>query len=226
MFRSLKAEEDFVDVTLSCESQQYSAHKVVLSACSPYFRKLLKVSQSESEFSSQDCPLRLGTYFRKPLKVSWSESEPGSQGCPTEFFIFTLSFSNLSPSVTGRNRTGSICNIPSSYRSLLTSFTKYTKNQPNQTVAAHFSVPLYALHVIPSPWGAHPPPAILTLGRSKGKSTTVLPSQIRDGNSSHFTKARKAQDIKDLRYTSSHPHSLSQCPRTRVVNHCTERHLS
>jgi hypothetical protein len=70
MFRSLKAEEDFVDVTLSCESQQYSAHKVVLSACSPYFRKLLKVSQSESEFSSQDCPLRLGTYFRKPLKVS------------------------------------------------------------------------------------------------------------------------------------------------------------
>jgi len=41
-FRSLKAEEDFVDVTLSCEENQYSAHKVVLSACSPYFRKLLK----------------------------------------------------------------------------------------------------------------------------------------------------------------------------------------
>jgi len=41
-FRSLKEEEDFIDVTLSCEEQQYSAHKVVLSACSPYFRKLLK----------------------------------------------------------------------------------------------------------------------------------------------------------------------------------------
>ncbi|XP_023336128.1 protein abrupt isoform X3 [Eurytemora carolleeae] len=41
-FRSLKADEDFVDVTLSCEEHQYSAHKVVLSACSPYFRKLLK----------------------------------------------------------------------------------------------------------------------------------------------------------------------------------------
>jgi hypothetical protein len=43
-FRSLKEEEDFIDVTLSCEDQQYTAHKVVLSACSPYFRKLLKVS--------------------------------------------------------------------------------------------------------------------------------------------------------------------------------------
>lgn len=41
-FRSLKEEEDFIDVTLSCEDQQYTAHKVVLSACSPYFRKLLK----------------------------------------------------------------------------------------------------------------------------------------------------------------------------------------
>ena len=40
----MKEEEDFVDVTLSCEESQYTAHKVVLSACSPYFRKLLKVS--------------------------------------------------------------------------------------------------------------------------------------------------------------------------------------
>ena len=75
--RSLKEEEDFIDVTLSCEEQQYSAHKVVfpnnddilistindqykvndnnvinnkvvLSACSPYFRKLLKVKMSKS----------------------------------------------------------------------------------------------------------------------------------------------------------------------------------
>lgn len=39
----MKEEEDFIDVTLSCEESQYTAHKVVLSACSPYFRKLLKV---------------------------------------------------------------------------------------------------------------------------------------------------------------------------------------
>ena len=42
-FRRLKEEEDFVDVTLACNSKQFTAHKVVLSACSPYFRKLLKV---------------------------------------------------------------------------------------------------------------------------------------------------------------------------------------
>ena len=42
-FRKLKEEEDFVDVTLACNSKQFTAHKVVLSACSPYFRRLLKV---------------------------------------------------------------------------------------------------------------------------------------------------------------------------------------
>jgi len=44
-FRHLKEDEDFVDVTLACNSQQFTAHKVVLSACSPYFKNLLKVRQ-------------------------------------------------------------------------------------------------------------------------------------------------------------------------------------
>lgn len=43
--RELREQEEFVDVTLACEGQQVSAHKVVLSACSPYFRSLLKVSR-------------------------------------------------------------------------------------------------------------------------------------------------------------------------------------
>jgi hypothetical protein len=43
-FRHLRDEEDFVDVTLACNSQHFSAHKVVLSACSPYFRQLLKTT--------------------------------------------------------------------------------------------------------------------------------------------------------------------------------------
>lgn len=42
--RELREQEEFVDVTLACEGQQVAAHKVVLSACSPYFRSLLKVS--------------------------------------------------------------------------------------------------------------------------------------------------------------------------------------
>jgi BTB/POZ domain. len=43
-FRHLRDEEDFVDVTLACDGCSFTAHKVVLSACSPYFKTLLKVS--------------------------------------------------------------------------------------------------------------------------------------------------------------------------------------
>ena len=42
-FEALRDEEDFVDVTLACDGQRLKAHKVVLSACSPYFKELFKV---------------------------------------------------------------------------------------------------------------------------------------------------------------------------------------
>merc|ERR1712012_1060199 len=41
-FRELREEKDFFDVTLACEDSQISAHKVILSACSPFFRSVLK----------------------------------------------------------------------------------------------------------------------------------------------------------------------------------------
>ncbi|XP_067013323.2 zinc finger and BTB domain-containing protein 14 isoform X2 [Anabrus simplex] len=41
-FEALRDEEDFVDVTLACEGKRLKAHKVVLSACSPYFKDLFK----------------------------------------------------------------------------------------------------------------------------------------------------------------------------------------
>ncbi|XP_023323921.1 broad-complex core protein isoforms 1/2/3/4/5 isoform X7 [Eurytemora carolleeae] len=41
-FESLLGESDFVDVTLGVEGRRLSAHKMLLSACSPYFRELLK----------------------------------------------------------------------------------------------------------------------------------------------------------------------------------------
>lgn len=43
-FEALWDEESFCDVTLFCEGQQVSAHKVVLSACSTVFKALLKKS--------------------------------------------------------------------------------------------------------------------------------------------------------------------------------------
>ena len=38
----LRNDTDFTDVTLACEDQSFKAHKVILSACSPFFKKLLK----------------------------------------------------------------------------------------------------------------------------------------------------------------------------------------
>ncbi|XP_037942212.1 broad-complex core protein isoforms 1/2/3/4/5-like [Teleopsis dalmanni] len=41
VFQQLREDLSFVDVTLSCEHGSLKAHKVVLSACSSYFQKLL-----------------------------------------------------------------------------------------------------------------------------------------------------------------------------------------
>jgi len=41
-FRELRQDKDFFDVTLACDDDQIQAHKVILSACSPFFRTILK----------------------------------------------------------------------------------------------------------------------------------------------------------------------------------------
>ena len=41
-FRELREDKDFFDVTLACGDEQLQAHKVILSACSPFFRTILK----------------------------------------------------------------------------------------------------------------------------------------------------------------------------------------
>jgi len=41
-FRDIRDEKDFFDVTLACDDDQIQAHKVILSACSPFFRNVLK----------------------------------------------------------------------------------------------------------------------------------------------------------------------------------------
>jgi len=41
-FRELRDDKDFFDVTLSCDDEQIQAHKVILSACSPFFRGVLR----------------------------------------------------------------------------------------------------------------------------------------------------------------------------------------
>ena len=41
-FIELRDDKDFFDVTLACNGNQLQAHKVILSACSPFFRSILK----------------------------------------------------------------------------------------------------------------------------------------------------------------------------------------
>jgi len=41
-FKELREEKDFFDVTLACDDSQMQAHKVILSACSPFFRTILR----------------------------------------------------------------------------------------------------------------------------------------------------------------------------------------
>jgi len=41
-FRELRDDKDFFDVTLACEDEQIQAHKVILSACSQFFRNILR----------------------------------------------------------------------------------------------------------------------------------------------------------------------------------------
>ena len=52
-FESLLEEKDFVDVTLGVEGRKLPAHKMLLSACSPYFRDLLKVNHQCWFFGSK-----------------------------------------------------------------------------------------------------------------------------------------------------------------------------
>ena len=44
---NLKLDEDFVDVTLACDGKTIKAHRVVLSACSSYFKHIFKVRMEE-----------------------------------------------------------------------------------------------------------------------------------------------------------------------------------
>ena len=45
-FRELREDKDFFDVTLACDDDQIQAHKVILSACSPFIQTDSKKEQT------------------------------------------------------------------------------------------------------------------------------------------------------------------------------------
>lgn len=51
-FETLLDREEFVDVTLTAEGKSLKAHRVLLSACSPYFRDLFRVCMSRCVHAS------------------------------------------------------------------------------------------------------------------------------------------------------------------------------
>ena len=46
LFDQLRHDGELVDITLCCDGQRLRAHRMMLSACSPYFRQLIQVSSS------------------------------------------------------------------------------------------------------------------------------------------------------------------------------------
>ena len=41
-FRELRSESDLLDVTIACDDENIQAHKVILSACSSFFKTILQ----------------------------------------------------------------------------------------------------------------------------------------------------------------------------------------
>jgi len=48
-FRELREDQEFFDVTLACDEDQIQAHKVILSACSPFFRRILQRNRKKQK---------------------------------------------------------------------------------------------------------------------------------------------------------------------------------
>ena len=46
-FKGLREEKAFCDVTIAVEGQQLQAHKMIISACSPFFKKMIEMNQNK-----------------------------------------------------------------------------------------------------------------------------------------------------------------------------------
>ena len=46
----MKADNELVDITLACENESVQAHKVILSACSPFFKRVLLKTKHPNPF--------------------------------------------------------------------------------------------------------------------------------------------------------------------------------
>ena len=70
-FRELRDEKDFFDVTIACEDEQIQEHKVILSACSPYFPKHFEEKSSPIPAAFSDRSKVHRSSVSPQLHVSW-----------------------------------------------------------------------------------------------------------------------------------------------------------
>jgi hypothetical protein len=106
-FENLRDDEDFVDVTLACDGKSLKAHRVVLSACSPYFRELLKVRTPRPL-----APLaRSATNFPGPMRdAGRSTKHRGSARRGGDDLVGALEIALADPALVPRPRKQSVYN--------------------------------------------------------------------------------------------------------------------
>merc|ERR1719244_486713 len=63
--KDIRDEKEFFDITIACEDEQLQAHKVILSACSPFFKQVLRRNtQGQGGLSNQLVLYLKGVKFR------------------------------------------------------------------------------------------------------------------------------------------------------------------
>ncbi|KAK3878558.1 hypothetical protein Pcinc_016817 [Petrolisthes cinctipes] len=79
VFSYLRTQDAFVDVTLACDGKSFSAHRVVLSACSPYFQTLFQTNPCKhpivflKDVKGQELEALLEFIYKGEVSVSQSE---------------------------------------------------------------------------------------------------------------------------------------------------------
>ena len=82
--KDIRDARDFFDVTLVCEEEQLQAHKVIISACSPFFRNILQRNPHQHPLVY----LKV-FYYERVMGFCWNENvdwnpiqnlRPGSNG--------------------------------------------------------------------------------------------------------------------------------------------------
>ncbi|KAB7496583.1 Protein bric-a-brac 1, partial [Armadillidium nasatum] len=79
VFNFLRTQDAFVDVTLACDGKSFSAHKVVLSACSPYFQTLFQTNPCKhpivflKDVKGQDMEALIEFIYKGEVSVSQTE---------------------------------------------------------------------------------------------------------------------------------------------------------